>query len=308
VKLLLSSKLAVAAVALGTSVGLARASSIVVIKSSDLGAYTEVATEVASGSRSSVAVVTLPADKRNGGAVRQVWEAKPDVIVAVGARALAVAAEEFPNIPVVFGMVGDPSQYIGDLGAAGVELLPSDRQVLGALRKVLPRAKEVTIVYDPGRSSEEVKRFVDAGRVLGISISTLEFSGAPASFDAKGSLSRSCDCIIIYPDPVMLSDTVFGSIVYEAFAQGLPALAYSSTFAAKGALMSVEADYASVARDLVDLAEQILAGRSPRSVGVHAPSRVKITVNGAVADELGITIPSEAGSSIEIIANESARR
>lgn len=305
-RLLIRSQFAVAAVALGASVGLARASSIVVVKSSNLGAYTAVASAVASGARSSVAVVTLPADKRSDAAVREIWEAKPDVIVAVGARALAVAAEEFPNIPVVFGMVGEPSEYVGDLGVAGVNLLPSDRQVLEALRRVLPKAREVTIVYDPSRSSEEVSRFVEAGRVLGITVSTLELSGAASSFDAKTSLSRSCDCIIIYPDPVMLSDTVFGSIVYEAFALGLPALAYSSTFAAKGAMMSVEADYESVAEDLVDLAEQILAGRSPRSVGIHAPSRVKITVNGAVAAELGIAIPSAPGPSIEIIADESA--
>ena len=302
-KLWLTSKLLVATVALGASVGVARASSIVVIKSSDLGAYTEVASAVASGARSSVALVTLPDDKRSDAAVRQIWDAKPDVIVAVGARALAVAAEEFPNIPVVFGMVGEPSQYVGDLGAAGVELLPSDRQVLEALRKVLPRAKEVTLIYDPSRSSEEVERFVDAGRMMGIRITAAEFSGAGSSYNARGSVGASCDCIIIYPDPVMLSDTVFGSIVYEAFAQGLPALAYSSTFAAKGALMSVEADYASVARDLIDLTDEILAGRSPRSVGVHAPSGVKITVNAAVADELGITIPSEP--SIEIIADQS---
>ena len=285
---------------------LARASSIVVIKSSDLAAYATVASAVAAGTRSSVTVITIPADKRNDAAIREIWEAGPDVIVAVGARALAVAAAEFPNIPVVFGMVGDVSRY-ADLEAAGVELLPSDRQVLEALRRVLPGANEITIVYDPERSSEEVHRFVEAGRALGMRVSPLEFSGSAVPYDPK-DLSKSCDCIIVYPDPVILSDTVFGNIVYEAFGLGLPALAYSSTFAAKGALLSVEADYNSVAEDLVRMAEQILAGRSARSIGLHPPSRVKITVNRAVAGALGVAIPSGSDSSIEIIADESALR
>ena len=266
------------------------AAPVIVLKSSDLTPYGTVATAIENGRGSGVKVIALSDNKqRYDLAVHAVWEAEPDVIVALGARALDAASTEFPSVPVVFGMVAD--SYIHAKGSgiiAGVGLIPSEKQVLRAIRIVLPGVDRVALLFVPGRSSEAAGEFGKVGKQMGIEVRLVEFSTGPDADNSLQAIGRSCDCLIIYPDPVLLSDKVFGHIVMEAFGLGLPTVAYSSAFARMGALMSVEADYSTVGGDLNKMVDQVLKGTSPRTIGIRPPSRVQMTVNKAVADELRI--------------------
>jgi putative ABC transport system substrate-binding protein len=286
----------------GLAAGPAWASGTVIVRNSDLGPYKVVAAAVEAGIGAGTEQVVLAPDQRSDETVRAIWQIRPDAIVALGARALEISSTEFPNIPVVFGMVADTYRYADKAEVAGVALIPSESQVLQGIRKVLPGANEVAVVFDPERSSKEIDRLVRAGERMGIRVDPIEFSPGSDPERVLGALARSVDCLIVYPDPVLLSNKVFVDIVYKAFTLGLPAVGYSSAFARKGALMSVEADYPSVGRDISAIVKQILGGRSPAEIGIWRPSQVKITVNTAVADELGIKVPSADPGSIEFIA------
>jgi putative ABC transport system substrate-binding protein len=301
----------------GLAVDPARASEVVVLKSSDLTPFNIVASEISTSRGLDVETVTLAADKRNYDlAVRAVWSAKPDVIVALGAKALDVASREFTDVPVVFGMVAELDAYLErPQGIAGIKLSPSPSQILRAIRAVIPKVSRVAVAFDSQRSGDEIAAFSEAGDRLGIEVRRLPFSPDVDVGHELGSLARSCECLIVYPDPVLLSDQVFGDIVFRAFGLGLPTVAYSSAFARKGALMSVEADYASVGRDLVSMVGDVLGGASAGTMGARTPSRVRVAVNKAVADELGIrfdassiVLPADAVPTIEVIADQPRAR
>jgi len=298
------------------SMGSAHASEIIVLRSSDLVPYKTVATAIGVRAASTVEDITLSQDKKSDLVVHAIWEARPEVIVALGARALDLTSREFPGIPVIFGMVADPSQYAEKKdAAAGVELMPSEMQVLKAIHAVLARAHKIALLFDPDRSANVAEEFVRTGKEIGITVLLLEFS---KNSDVRGrlrSVAETCDALIVYPDLVLLSDKVFSDIVFQAFELGLPAVGYSSAFARKGALMSVEADYGSVGEDLSRMVDQLRNGRDLRSIGVHPPSRVRITVNKAVADELAVEVdvtPNGVGSGIaptvDVIADRPPRR
>jgi ABC-type uncharacterized transport system substrate-binding protein len=284
---------------------------VVILKSSDLVAYDLVAAAVESTGQRDVKIITLADDSRAyDRATKATWSAKPDVIVAVGIRALDIACRDFTNTPVVFGMVADTYRYTDrpDM-IAGVGLIPSSSQVLRAIRAVLPRTARVAVVFDAQRSPDEIEEFIKTGKRLGVKVDPVRFSKDVDVEGALRSVAGPGSCLVVYPDAVLLSDKVFANVVSRAFSLGMPAIAYSSAFAHKGALMSVEADYASVGKDMSQMTEQILSGVSPRTLGIHAPSRVKVTVNKAVADELGIqpnvapgTLPAEVVPPVELIA------
>jgi putative ABC transport system substrate-binding protein len=304
-KVTLTVALAVAGfVLLGLAAGPASASGTVIFRNSDLGPYKVVAAAVEAGVGAGIEQVVLAPDQRSDEAVRAIWQIRPDAIVALGARALEVSSTEFPNIPVVFGMVADTYRYADKPEVAGVALIPTESQVLQGIRKVLPDAKAVAVVFDPERSSGDIDKLVRAGERMGIRVDLMEFSPDSDLDRILATLAKSVDCLIVYPDPVLLSSTVFVEIVYKAFVLGLPAVGYSSAFARKGALMSVEADYATVGRDISAIVKQILGGRSPAEIGIWRPSRVKITVNTAVAQRLGIKVPTTDLDSIEFIATK----
>ncbi len=297
---------------LGFSICRSFASEVVVLKSSDLTPYNTVASAIENRRPSGVETVLLADDKKQRDlAVHAIWAAKPDVIVALGVRALDVASAEFPSVPMIFGMVADAYQYADRQDAiAGIELIPSETQVLRAIRAVFPRVDDVAIVFDAERSGKQAGKFSSAGKAMGIKIHQVRFAKDTDVENQLRSIAGSCDCLIIYPDPVLLSDKVFADVVYQAFGLGLPAVAYSSAFARRGALMSVEADYPSVGKDLSEMVEQVLKGGSPRAIGIHPPPRVRITINLAVANHLGIvinispdTLPSMIVQPIDLIAD-----
>jgi ABC-type uncharacterized transport system substrate-binding protein len=297
---------------LGLTIGQVHASQVVVLLSSELAPYNIVAAAVENGGRRDVKIITLTDDKRRSDiATHATWSEKPDVIVAVGVMALDIASREFTSTPVVFGMVADTYRYAGKPDMiAGIDLIPSPTQVLRAIHAVLPQVHEAAVVFDPQRSADEIDDFTRAGKRLGITIQPVRFSMDAGVEDELHSVAGSSGCLIVYPDAVLLSDGVFGDIVSHAFSLGLPTVAYSSAFARKGALMSVEADYASVGKDLSYMVGQILSGASPRAFGIHAPSRIKIAVNKAVADELGVSanvlpdaLPADVVPPVELIAD-----
>jgi len=278
------------------------ASDVVIVSSSDLAIYKTVAASIGAGPKSRLVNVTLPAGKNYDSATHTIWAAKPDAIVALGARALDLTSREFQGVPIVFGMVADTYSYAEAKEVAGIALIPSESQMLQAIRRVLPRAGEIAVIFDPDRSSRDVENLVSAAKRMGIKVRAIRF--APDS-DVQGilsSLTGECDCLIIYPDPVLLSDKVFAEIVFKAFALGVPSVGYASAFARKGALMSVEADYSSMGSDISGILGQVLKGTSPGVIGVCPPSAIKITVNKAVADELHLDIPPNSLNSIELIA------
>jgi ABC-type uncharacterized transport system substrate-binding protein len=293
-------------IVLGGLAAPASASRVVVLKSLDLAPYDLAAAGVLAPSPSGFDVLTVPKNGKPDLVVHSIWEARPDAIVALGSRALNIACSEFGSVPVVFGMVADPEDFSEDRELGGIALLPSAPQVLGAIRDVLPAAVNITVVFDPTRSSEEVARFYRAGQAVGLNVRAVEFSDGSDLHASTGVLAGSCDCLVIYPDPVLLSDKVFSDLAFKAFDNGVPVVGYSSSFASKGALMSVEADYTSVGADLRRMVAQVLAGARPREIGVRSPSHVKMTVNKAVASELGIAIPEGSLRSADVIAVQPA--
>lgn len=291
-----------AALAYFPAVGPVVASDVVIVTSSSLEIYKTVAASVGADSKSRLVNVTLPAGKNYDSATHAIWAAKPDAIVALGARALELTSREFQGVPIVFGMVADTYDYARAKDVAGIALIPSESQILRAIRRVLPRADEVAIIFDPDRSSRDAERFAGAARRMGITVTPIRFAPDTNVQGILGSLAGHCDCLVVYPDPVLLSDKVFAEIVFRALALGVPSVGYASAFARKGALMSIEADYSSMGSDISGILGRILKGTSPGAIGIYPPSAIKITVNQAVAEEIHLDIPADSLDAIELIA------
>jgi putative ABC transport system substrate-binding protein len=283
-------------------VGTLLASDIVVVSSSDLPIYKNVAGAIEPGPQSRVVNVTLPAGRNHDAAIHAVWEARPDAIVALGARALEMTAREFQGIPIVFGMVADTDEYARTGETAGVALIPSEAQMLKAIRKVLPGVSRVAIIFDPDRSSREAERFASTARGMGITSRPIEFAQDSDVQGVLRSLAGWCDCLVVLPDPILLSDEVFAEIVFRALSLGVPSVGYASAFARKGALISVETDYSQIGSDISGILRRVLEGARPGAIGVNAPSALKITVNQAVAEVLHLGISDGSLSAIEMIA------
>ena len=216
-------------------------------------------------------------------------------IFAIGTEA-ALAAKA-SGLPVVFVMAMDSA---GLAGCAGVTLdLPVAEQ-FRVLRSVLPRAREVGVLYDPARTADSVREAQNAASALGLRLHC-------AAVTSRSMLPRATEKMkgvdVIWAP---LDATVYGSqsaryVLQFALRNRIPVMGFSPNLVEAGALFAVYADYRDIGRQGGSLLLRVLAGESPGSIGAVRPSGVAIAVNLRAADTLGVAIPAAVSKRADII-------
>ena len=87
-------------------------------------------------------------------------------------------------------MVLNPSQIVPEAkNITGVQMMPSPAQQIDLIRKALPNATKIGVLYDPNHLTKFVRQAVDAARPLGLELVTREVhvpprgSGRPAAVE-----------------------------------------------------------------------------------------------------------------------------
>jgi ABC-type uncharacterized transport system substrate-binding protein len=281
------------------------ASPVVIVKSGDHAPYKTVTTAITEELSDEISVVTIVKDKRNlNQTVREIWAGNPEVLVALGARALELCTSEFQNVPVVFGLVADPAQYVSDPSmVSGITLIPSETQFLKAVKMILPDLEYAAVLYDHRDDVHHTDHFRRVESRVGVQVHQVDLEGVSDLNSTLKSLTGKYQCMIVAPDPPLLSRQVFADLVIESYEINLPIAAYSSVFAEMGALMSVEGNNDSVGQHIAKMVRYLLEGGSNRDLGVRPPLHITITVNMAVAEAFGIEVPPGMMRSIKVVGD-----
>jgi ABC-type uncharacterized transport system substrate-binding protein len=285
--------------------GRSLATPVVVVKSGDLMPYDTVIQALDDELEHDIRMVTIDRNKRNLDlTVREIWDARPEVLVALGARALELCTNEFSNVPVVFGLVADPDQYIAnpDL-AAGITLIPSDAQFLKAIKMLIPDVRDVVLLYDHRDGVAHDLHFSRFDSRIGIRVHHIDLGDTPDPGTALMSLADRCQGMIIAPDPALFSRDVVRDLIIQSYEVNLPIAAYSSVFAEMGAFMAVEGNNDSVGNHLAKMARYLIEGGSNRDLGTRPPPYVTITVNKAVAEAFGIEVSPGMMHAVRLVGN-----
>lgn len=279
------------------------AAPVVVVKSGDFLPYDTVTRALDDELDYDIQTVTIDKNKRNLDlTVREIWAARPEMLVALGARALELCTSEFSNVPVVFGLVADPEQYVSNPDmASGITLIPSDAQFLKAIKMLMPDVREVVVLYDHRNGVAHDLHFTGFESRIGIRVHHVDLGGTPDLTDRLMSLTDRCQCMIIAPDPALLSRDVVADLIVQSYDLNLPIAAYSSIFAEMGALMAVEGNNDSVGKHLAKMVNYLVEGGSNRDLGTRPPPYITITVNAAVAEAFGIEVPPTMMHSVKLV-------
>ena len=226
-------------------------------------------------------------------ALERVRAEKPELVLAVGVKA-AKLAQQLGDVPVVYCMVLEPkANGIGAPNVVGVPLeIPAEIQ-LSELKRLLPAAQKVGLVYNPARSAGEVAQAQAAAEKLDLLL-VAEPAGSAALFpDALRRLVPKAQALWLLADSTVVTQDTFQLMLESAMAHHLPLLAFSDEFVRRGALVAVSPDFEAAGAEAARLAREIAAGRKPAEV-TPATAKWKLVVNRSTAAALGIQFPPEA--------------
>jgi putative ABC transport system substrate-binding protein len=225
----------------------------------------------------------------------------PDIIVAVGSRALRALKEETRTIPVVFTLVADPvaQGLVQSLARPDANLtgltnyeFSFSGKWLEALKEIEPRVARVLLMVNPQNSGAlSLSRFVErSGPSYGVEMVPGEVRSVAdieAALDAFGAGADRA--VIVLPDGLLVNNRT--TVIERVNRARLPAVYPFRSFADAGGLLSWGLDFVDVHRQAAIYAHRLLGGATPAELPIQAPNKFQLVINMKTAKALGLTMP-----------------
>ncbi len=233
--------------------------------------------------------------------VSQIRQRRPDLILAIGMDAL-MKTKRIRDIPIVYLMVANPQSVVGgEDNIAGVSMDIAPEKQFQSLQKILPEAKRVGILFNPGKTAALVKKAQSAAAETGIKLLTKEIQSPKEVPSALLTLKGKIDVFWMIPDSLVVTTETTESLLLFSVENRVPILTFSEKYVEMGALLSVGIDPHDIGRQVSDIAKKILAGTSAKNIRNVDPRKAILSVNQKVAKKLGIVIDETSNSNMRII-------
>ena len=236
---------------------------------------------------------------------------KPDAIVAIATPSAQALVAATKSIPVIYSGVTDPvaAQLVKDWKASGTnvtgvsDLLELDKQV-ELIKRVVPNAKRVGMVYNPGEANSAV--VVKALKeLLSKSGMTLVEAAAPRSVDvgsAAKSLIGKVDVIYTNTDNNVVS--AYEALVKVGNDAKIPLVASDTDSVKRGAIAALGVNYYDLGRQTGKVVGRILKGEKPGDIPSATSSKLELFVNTAAAQKQGVTLAPDLVSSAKTVIKQ----
>ncbi len=225
---------------------------------------------------------------------------EPDVIVAIATPSAQAVVAATKTIPVVYSAVSDPvaGQLVKDWKATGgnvtgvSDMLVLEKQI-DLLKQVMPNAKRVGMVYNPGEANSMV--VVERLRtLLPAAGMTLIEATAPRSIDvgaAARSLVGKVDIIYTNPDNNVVSS--YESLVRVANDAKIPLVAADTDSVRRGAVAALGVNYTDLGRQTGKIVARILKGEKPGAIDSETSNKLELFINTGSAAKQGAKLSPE---------------
>ncbi len=230
-------------------------------------------------------------------------------IATPSAQALYAACLE-KGIPVIFNAISDPVEAklaVSDTkpmdGITGVsDRLPVADQ-LKLIRNVLPEAKKIGILYttSEANSVSTIEVYKQEAPTYGFEIEALGIGSEAEVAQAADVLMSKVDCISNMTDNTVVS--ALAVVLDKANTNKIPVFGSEEEQVKKGCIASAGLDYVELGKRAGVMAARVLKGESVADIPYETLKESKITVNKAVAQKLGITLPEDVLATADEVGN-----
>lgn len=225
---------------------------------------------------------------------------KPDLVLAVATPMAQSVAQNVADTPVLFTAVTDPvaAQLVDSNEKPGAnvtgttDLNPVAEQI-DLVKKVLPQAKSVGVVYSSGEVNSEVqvKLAKAQAQKQGLTLVEKKITNSSEVVQAVQTLG-DVDAIYVPTDNMVVS--ALDSVLQIAQEKKILVVAGEATSVEKGGALTYGLDYEKLGRQTGEMAVKILTGGAdPATTPVEVQADPQLVVNPHAAELMGTPLPKE---------------
>ena len=222
---------------------------------------------------------------------------KSDVIVAISTPSAQAVVAATKSIPVVFSAVTDPvaAQLVSSWDASGTnvsgvsDMLVLEKQ-LELIKKVVPNAKNVGIVYNSGEANsvvvvERLRELLTANNMALVEATAARTVDVGA---AARSLVGKVDVIYTNTDNNVIS--AFEALVKVGNDAKIPIIASDTDSVARGAIAALGVNYYDLGVQTGNMVVRILKGEKVGNMASETSDKLELFVNPGAAEKQGVTL------------------
>jgi len=221
----------------------------------------------------------------------------PDVIVAIATPSAQTVAAAARRSSIVFSAVTDPvgAKLVKSMSHPGknitgvTDLTPIDKH-MALVKRVVPNAKSIGVVYNPGEANsvtlvQLVKKFAP---MHGMKVVEAGATKSSEVLSATRSLVGKVDAIYVPTDNTVIS--AFEAVVKVGYAAKIPVIAGDTDSVKKGAVAALGFNYYDVGRQTGKIVYKVLTGTNPGDIAVQGVDKMELFVNPVSAKKMGVTL------------------
>jgi putative tryptophan/tyrosine transport system substrate-binding protein len=212
--------------------------------------------------------------------------ARGTAMIALGPRASDAVARSGTGAPVVgciVPIVATPGPSPAAIVSADV---PIDVQI-DWLRRLLPAARKVGLLYDPALNGRRVDLLAFALEAAGYTAVRVPVASPAALPAALGSLTGSVDVILGLPDTTVYAQQTLKALLLYSFRHKIPLVGLSDAWVKAGALLGFDWDYEALGGHCATLAARQVG--ASRAAAPMAPPRPRVAINLRTAAQFNLT-------------------
>lgn len=206
-------------------------------------------------------------------------EARPDVLVALGDKALYLADHYMKPTPVVFAMVSNwEAQKLDPARITGVSMQLDPETMASQVKMFLPKHRRIGVIYARGSQTYVERAMLEAAK-LELTLIPV-FVQAPEEFPTVlEAIAPVLDLFWLVEDAELTTTANVKALMEASGKEKLPTLCHSPGLVTAGLTLSISPDREEVGRQLVTLVESIIGGVTPSATPVAPPAKARVTLN-----------------------------
>jgi putative ABC transport system substrate-binding protein len=233
--------------------------------------------------------------------IKELVQAKVEVIVSSATPAIRLAQEQTSTIPIVMAGVTDPvgNRFVESLAKPGRNItglthVASDHtgKRLELIKEVIPGLQRLGVLWNPNQPGQSTafNDMQSAARAWKVNVISLEARNRDEIAKVlSGSAKDQPQALLELPDPVLFVNRVL--IAEIATQLKLPTMYSFSEYVEAGGLMSYGTSFAGLFHRAATFVHKILKGAKPAELPVEQPTKFELIINLKTAKQIGLTIP-----------------
>lgn len=214
------------------------------------------------------------------------------LVFTIGTAVTEQAIRKEPPIPIVYSLVLDAAKT-NRIDVTGVTLEFSIAHHFEWLKKFLPKARRIGVLYDKRSNGERIIRAKSEALKMGFVLEAEEVEKPQDIPAALERIANSVDVLWGIPDEVVLNPQTAKQLLLFCYRNKIPFVGPSQAWAKAGALYALDRDYADIGAQCGEMASSILTGTSAGAIEPQMPHKTTYYVNMKTARHMKVDIDKQ---------------